>query len=385
MSGSKAAHMTTIVDRLHIEKPTLLLNKQTALRNIEKMATKARNSGVRLRPHFKTHRSAAIGEWFRDFGVEAITVSSVDMALYFAENGWKDITIAFPVNLLQMEKINKLARMVELGLLVEDVGVVRFLNQNLTAQAQAWIKVDIGYGRTGIAWDRSDAMSELAQEVERSDRLGLTGLLTHAGHSYHATSRAEIVSIYQASVARMRQTQTNLAQAGFPKLALSVGDTPTCSIVDDFSGVDEIRPGNFVFYDLKQEKIGSCSEHEIAVAVACPVVAKHPERNEIVLYGGAVHLSKDSFVNQDGTQVFGRVALFENDSWGRSLPDTFVSSLSQEHGIVSTTAEILSRVNVGNVLVILPVHSCLLAYLLQDYHTLDGEILPSESSIRVPE
>jgi len=147
---------------------------------------------------------------------------------------------------------------------------------------------------------------------------------------------------------------------------------------------DEIRPGNFVFYDLKQERIGSCSEQEIAVAVACPVVAKHAERNEIVLYGGAVHLSKDSFVDQDGTQVFGRVALFEDDSWSSSLPDTFVSSLSQEHGIVRTTAEILSRVHVGDVLVILPVHSCLLAYLLQDYHTLDGEILLSESSICVP-
>ena len=81
MSASKAPHPTTIVDRLRIEKPTLVLDKQITFRNIEKMATKARNSGVRLRPHFKTHRSAAIGEWFRGFGVEAITVSSVDMAL----------------------------------------------------------------------------------------------------------------------------------------------------------------------------------------------------------------------------------------------------------------------------------------------------------------
>ncbi len=384
MSASQAPHMTTVADRLHIEKPTLLLNKQKALLNIEQMATKARRSGVRLRPHFKTHRSAAVGEWFRDFGIEAITVSSVDMALYFAESGWEDITIAFPVNVLQVEKINKLARTVKLGLLVEDAAVVRFLDQNLTAKAEAWIKVDTGYGRTGIAWDHSDAISELAQEVEASDTLVLTGLLTHAGHSYHAASKAEIASIYQESVARIRQTMASLIQAGFPKLALSIGDTPTCSIVDDFSGVDEIRPGNFVFYDLKQVKIGSCTEQQIAVAVACPVVAKHAERNEIVLYGGAVHLSKDSFVNQDGIQVFGRVAFFEDGGWGSSLPDTFVSSLSQEHGIVRTTAEILSRVHVGDVLVILPVHSCLLAYLLKDYHTLDGEIVTSQSSICVP-
>jgi D-serine deaminase-like pyridoxal phosphate-dependent protein len=384
MSTSKAAQATTIADRLNIEKPTLLLNKQQAIRNIEKMVTKAHSSGVRLRPHFKTHRSAAIGEWFRDFGIEAITVSSVDMALYFAESGWKDITIAFPVNLLQIEKINELARTVKLGLLVEDAAAVRFLDQNLTAEALAWIKVDTGYGRTGIAWDRSDAMCELAQQIEGSDRLLLTGLLTHAGHSYHATSKAEIASIHQESVGRMRQAQAGLVQAGLPTLALSIGDTPTCSIVDHFSGVDEIRPGNFVFYDLMQVEIGSCTAQEIAVAVACPVVAKHAERNEIVLYGGAVHLSKESFVNQDGIQMFGHVSFFENAGWGSPLPDTFVSSLSQEHGIVRTTAEVLSRVHVGDVLAVLPVHSCLLAYLLKEYHTLDGEILTSQSSICVP-
>jgi D-serine deaminase-like pyridoxal phosphate-dependent protein len=87
-------------NKLAIQKPTLLLSRQRAMANIEKMAQKALHSGVRFRPHFKTHQSAQVGEWFREFGVEAITVSSVEMALYFAQHGWRDITIAFPVNLL---------------------------------------------------------------------------------------------------------------------------------------------------------------------------------------------------------------------------------------------------------------------------------------------
>src|SRR6476620_10300974 len=89
-----------------ITRPTLLLDEARCRRNIERMASKARRSNVRFRPHFKTHQSAQIGEWFREAGVNAITVSSVKMAEYFASHGWDDITIAFPANWREIEAIN---------------------------------------------------------------------------------------------------------------------------------------------------------------------------------------------------------------------------------------------------------------------------------------
>jgi D-serine deaminase-like pyridoxal phosphate-dependent protein len=74
---------------LNIKKPTLLLDSDICKRNISGMSAKALEQNVFFRPHFKTHQSAAIGEWFMDAGVTAITVSSVSMARYFAEHGWK--------------------------------------------------------------------------------------------------------------------------------------------------------------------------------------------------------------------------------------------------------------------------------------------------------
>ncbi len=73
------------------------------------MAQKAKAHNLIFRPHFKTHQSAEIGNWFKDEGVNKITVSSVQMAEYFAESGWKDILIAFPVNIRETEQINRLA------------------------------------------------------------------------------------------------------------------------------------------------------------------------------------------------------------------------------------------------------------------------------------
>ena len=78
--------------------PTLLLDERRCRRNIAVMSIRAKRRGVRFRPHFKTHQSRAVGQWFRDEGVSAITVSSLAMARYFSGAGWREITVAFPFN-----------------------------------------------------------------------------------------------------------------------------------------------------------------------------------------------------------------------------------------------------------------------------------------------
>ena len=105
---------------MEITRPTLLLNKEIALRNIENMVRKAENLHLNFRPHFKTHQSAEVGEWFRAAGVCCITVSSLTMANYFAEFGWDDITIAFSVNIPEIPEINELAGRIKLNVLIEN-------------------------------------------------------------------------------------------------------------------------------------------------------------------------------------------------------------------------------------------------------------------------
>lgn len=365
---------------LPIMRPTLLLNENRAIANIRRMAEKAKQSRVHFRPHFKTHQSAQIGEWFRKMGVAAITVSSVEMASYFAQHGWRDITIAFPVNLLEIGDINKLASAIQLHLLAESEESVAFLDRNLQARAGVWIKIDVGYHRTGISWDQLDRVIGLARQIGHSKKMTFKGLLTHAGHTYRARSADEVRAIYHDTVPKLQHLKQTLIQQGFSAPQISIGDTPSCSVVDDFSGVDEIRPGNFVFYDVMQLNIGSCAAQDIAVAVACPVVAKHRERNEWVIYGGAVHLSKEFIVDNQGHKIFGYVAPLQEREWGEIIPNTCVSALSQEHGIIKTDDEFFEQVKIGDILAILPVHSCLTVPLLRSYLTLEGETIETMHS-----
>ena len=126
---------------------------------------------------------------------------------------------------------------------------------------------------------------------------------------------------------------------------ISVGDTPSCSIIDDLGDADEIRPGNFVYYDLMQYYLGSCSFDDIAVSVACPVAGIYPERDEIVIYGGAVHLSKE--YADKGGKHFGLIVRYTEDGWSLPLPGARLISLSQKHGIIRTNQEILNTIKHG--------------------------------------
>jgi D-serine deaminase-like pyridoxal phosphate-dependent protein len=150
---------------------------------------------------------------------------------------------------------------------------------------------------------------------------------------------------------------------------ISIGDTPTSSVMETFYGIHEVRCGNFVFYDVMQLYLGACKQEDIAVAVACPVIARYPQRDEIVVFGGAVHLSREYVTVEKGRKIYGLAALPSagGPAWGPVIKDTYVSSVSQEHGIINTTKEFLRQVQVGDTLMILPVHSCLNANLAKEH------------------
>ncbi|MBA4321588.1 MAG: hypothetical protein C0408_02100 [Odoribacter sp.] len=187
------------------------------------------------------------------------------------------------------------------------------------------------------------------------------GFLTHSGHTYKAGSKKQIIDIYDDTLRKC----TTLRALFSGNIILSAGDTPSCSLVENFKGFDEMRPGNFVFYDLMQYYLGSCTLDDIALSVACPVVEKNLKRKEIIIYGGGVHLSKECIRTVEGQVIFGKAVLYKNDSWVQLSQNDFIRSLSQEHGIISASDELFKSVNVGDIVGIIPVHSCLSADLLR--------------------
>ncbi len=357
-----------------ITTPTLLINTKQCRRNIRSMVHKAQNARILLRPHFKTHQSRIIGQWFRDEGIHSITVSSVKMAQYFAQDGWKNISVAFPVNLLEAHEINELAAEINLNVLIAGVQTAPLLDKKVSNKLGVWIKIDTGYGRSGISSEKTREIEQVIAQIQESEHLRFEGFLSHTGNTYHASSTQEITTLFSEARKKLSDLKKNYIR-DFPHIKVSLGDTPSASLVNDFSGIDELRPGNFVFYDFMQYKLGSCSLNEIAVALACPVVAIHPERAQIIVYGGAVHLSKEYLVDENGEKNFGQLLEFTSDGWRALENGNRVISVSQEHGIIQIDEKYINKIKIGDLVGIIPVHSCLTANLMKSYLSLDGEVI----------
>ncbi|MCX6280923.1 MAG: alanine racemase [Bacteroidetes bacterium] len=358
----------------NIRRPTLLVDEAICKANIHWMAERAKKLGVKFRPHFKTHQSGLIGEWFREEGVRAITVASVSMARYFIEKGWEDITIAFPLNLRESDELIELSGKADLNILVTMSEPLESFGQKfygIKRPVGVFVKIDTGYHRTGLTVSDNEEIEIIINTCRKHSLLTFKGFLTHTGHTYNARGKDEIEMISRAAFNLLKSLKVKF-DSGPGDLILSVGDTPACSLIDSFAGLDEMRPGNFVFYDVMQTVIGSCDTSRIAVCLACPVVSKEQSRKEVAIYGGAVHLSKESVFYQ-GKTIFGLVCRLSPQGWSEPLDDCYISAVSQEHGVIKVSNSVFETFKPGDLLGILPVHSCLTAQCMGNY-MINGEL-----------
>lgn len=350
---------------MFVKRPTLFLNASIAKDNISRMKLKADSLGLHLRPHFKTHQSLEVGRMFKEAGCDRIAVSSLEMAAYFSEE-WSDILVAFPTNIQELELIDELSQKVKLNLTVYNLETLSFLQEQLHHQVNVYLKINIGNNRAGYAVESKEEILAFCRQAKAYSRINLKGLIMHAGHSYKCRGKPAILEVHSACMTRV-EVLRDLLDEEFPDLIFSYGDTPTNSVANSFPGVDEIRPGNFVFYDLTQVAIGSCNKEDIAVALACPVVGKQTDGQTIILYGGGVHLSKDVLVRRDGVRTYGQSVLMQDTGWQLMSPECYLSGISQEHGVLKVSSAEFEQIKIGDSIGILPVHSCMTADLMKEY------------------
>jgi D-serine deaminase-like pyridoxal phosphate-dependent protein len=331
------------------------------------MRDKARAAGVIFRPHVKTHKTIDGARMQHAGGYGPITVSTLAEAEFFADAGFRDITYAVPIAPDKLQRAAALSKRVErLNILIDSEVTLRAVEQ-LGQPFDVYLKVDCGYHRAGVDPDNPDSLA-LARAMLRSQVVRLEGLLTHAGHSYHARSADDVRRIAAEESACL--TRFRALDADLSPVVRSVGSTPTASVVDAFSEVDEVRPGNYVFYDAFQAAIGSCTLDDVAVSVLATVIGSYPDRHEAIIDAGALALSKDLGTGSD----FGLVC----DLDLRPLPLKLVS-LSQEHGKI----EGASHLPVGTKLRIIPNHSCLTAAMFDRYHIIErGRVVDEWKPVR---
>lgn len=354
-----------------LRTPCALVDLDRFEANCAAMTDKAHRCGVTLRPHVKTHKTIEGGRIQTHGNFGGIAVSTLAEARAFADAGFRDITYAVPVAPQRLPEVVELnARVGRVSVLIDHIVVLQAVDEIAASNSirlPVWLKLDCGLHRAGVD-PESDAAVEIACHLARSPHVDFRGILTHAGQSYGATTSHEVVDVARLEVARSRRFAARLADSAVEGVRISVGSTPTMIAADSLDGVDEIRPGNYAFFDAFQAAIGSCTVDEIAFSVLTTVVSAFPEQQRAVVDAGALALSKDPGpVHVAPDCGFGLVADVEDQ---QPLTGLRLTSLSQEHGVVEGPGT--AALQPGVRLRILANHSCLAAACFDRYAVVRG-------------
>lgn len=357
--------------------PSLMLDISRVRRNAERMSEVARRNNVSLRPHVKTHKCIEAARIQTAGHSGAITVSTLAEARAFARAGFSDITYAVPIERGKFHDAIDIARLggIKLNLLTDDAETVKVLDAaagDAGLSFDVFVKIDCGTHRVGVEPHSDEAVS-IPRSIANSRKLKFAGLLTHAGHSYDARSSEGILAVARHERDSMVELAERLRSQDIDVPTVSIGSTPTMSTIDHLDGIDEIRPGNYIFFDNFQATLGSCSFEDTALTVLAAVIHKDKTRNRLVVDAGAVALSKDRGpAGLDPACGYGRVLDIDGNETGMR-----VTGLSQEHGEIDAgDSGAFDNLKVGDRLRVLANHSCLTAAQHSHYNVVEnGQII----------
>lgn len=359
------------MDLQSLPTPSLVLDASRLKRNAERMSRRVLEMGARLRPHIKTHKCIEAARIQTAGHSGAITVSTLAEARGFAAAGFRDITYAVPIEPGKFDAAFEIARKCDrLCLITDDAQIPDRLNdaaRRAGLSIDLFLKVDCGYHRCGVAPDSAEALA-IPRGITTASHLRFAGILTHAGHSYHCRSPEERLTVARQERDVMVELADGLRRHGFEVPTVSIGSTPTITAIDKLDGIDEVRPGNYIFFDAFQAAAGSCQTDDCALTVLATVVHRDLSRSKVIVDAGAIALSKDrGAVEFDPDCGYGLVLDLEGNDLGLR-----VGSLSQEHGeLIAATGRNLESLRVGTRVRVLANHSCLTASQHSHYNVLD--------------
>ncbi len=354
-----------------LNTPCLVLERGRLERNLTRVAQIVAARGVRLRPHLKTAKSLDVARLAVPDAASPIAVSTLLEAEYFFGHGYRDIFYAVGLGPGKLPRAAALLRAgARLLTCLDDAGLAATLAAFAATEGVGFrtlIEIDSGEHRAGVAPDGPELLA-IAQALGRN----FAGISTHGGQSYDGRTPAEMNACGEVEAHAARTAAARLAAAGFACAIVSVGSSPTALSTNALSGITEMRAGVYMFGDLYQVGIGTCTLDDIAVSVLAEVIGRPAGRNAFLIDAGSFALSKDlATASLPAARQAGYGWLCDLD--GRLLPGLKVERVWQEHGrVVSASPLAPAAFPVGTRLRVLPNHICPTAAAHGSYHVVDG-------------
>ena len=362
--------------------PQVLVDRERALRNIDRVQLLASAAGMRLRPHAKTHKSPTVATWQIDQGAVGVCCAKIGEAEVFVDAGIADVRLPYPVNPSNAARLLALMDRARISIIVDHLAVARGWSDAMRCAGRTLdvlVKVDVGFHRCGIDPD-GDPVAFI-QAVAAMPGLRLRGLLSHAGHGYHAASEDELCRVAEREAEILTGIRDRAARSGIALEEISVGATPTLRYSVRQQGITELRPGNYVYFDRTQVALGAATLDECALTVLATVVSK-PAADRIILDCGSKTLTNDltrGYAGVPGARfVRDGVAVEKAPGYGavltadRRVDETLsIERLSEEHATVRVAGA--TSLEPGDRVRVLPNHSCTVSNLVDVVRLVEGD------------
>jgi D-serine deaminase-like pyridoxal phosphate-dependent protein len=321
-----------------LDTPALLLDADILEANIAKMASFARQEGVNLRPHCKTHKAPIIARKQLEAGAIGITCQKLGEAEVMVDEGIEGLLIANQiVGETKIRRLISLAGRADVMVAVDDPRNI----SNLSAAAsgagirlKVLVEVDVGMGRCGVPPDQPSLA--LTRLVHESPGLEFCGLMGYEGHTVMIDDVEEREAKARQALSLLVETVELLKGNGFKVPIVSSSGTGTFDIGGGFPGITEIQVGSYATMDGRYRQVGV--PFDCALTVLTSVIST-PTDGIVVTDAGV----KSVTIEFGWPQVLG-------------YPDAEVVYLSEEHGKLKIPDS--AGLNPGDKLEFLPMHGC---------------------------
>lgn len=327
-----------------LETPSVLIDLDKMERNIARMQKRCDELGINFRPHIKTHKIPDIARRQIEAGAVGIACQKVSEAEVFADAGLCDIQI--PYNIVGRRKTRRLATLAKRADVTVTVDSQAVVDGIAAAAQEAGVNISmlvelVSLGeRTGTT---PAAALELARHIAATDNLRFAGLMVYPSDA--------------AIRPRLLETLALLGAAGIAVETVSGGGSGAIRESHLLPELTEMRVGTYLFWDWGSVQTGYTTVDQCAMRVRATVVSAN-EPSRVIIDGGSKAVHSETV---DG--LFGFI---------EEYPAAHLHKVNEEHGYVDCS-QCDAMPAVGDVLHVIPVHTCVVTNLHNQLYGLRGD------------
>ncbi len=340
-----------------LDTPALIVDLDIMERNLRRVAEYCARHGLRLRPHTKTHKSPLLARRQLALGAAGLTVAKVGEAEVMLGAAPPDLLVAFPViGEVKLRRLAEVARRTQVTVALDSLVAARQLSDAAVKAGVRFgvlVEVDAGLGRVGVSPGEAIGLGRAAAALPRLD---WRGIAFYPGHIKDRNDDDRFAQLGRF-IADLRG---ELERAGLAPEIVSGGSTPLLFRSHEIEGLNEIRPGTYIFNDINTAASGACALEDCAASILVTVISRTGSQR-MIIDGGSKTFSSDPLAT--GEAGFGRLV---------DAPGAVFHRLNEEHGFVDL-ARAERSFEIGEKTRIIPNHICVAVNLHECVYGIRGE------------